>query len=113
MISILFIDDDVQAHKTLRMVMPDDFRIVSAFSGEHGLEILKNEQPDAILLDIELPALNGHEILKIIMEKPLSPPVIMLSGLSDAPSVVKAIQAGASDYIVKPYDVARLKGTLL
>jgi DNA-binding NtrC family response regulator len=113
MISLLFIDDDVQAHKTMRMILPDDFRIVSAFSGEHGLEILARENPDVILLDINLPAKSGHEILKLIVERPLSPPVIMLSAVSDVSSVVGAIQAGAYDYIVKPYDVKKLLGTML
>ncbi|HEQ70931.1 MAG TPA: sigma-54-dependent Fis family transcriptional regulator [Spirochaetia bacterium] len=113
MISVLFIDDDVQAHKTLRMIMPDDFRIISAFSGEHGLEILKNDHPDAVLLDIELPGIDGHEVLTRIVAEQGAPPVIMLSAQSDVAGVVKAVQTGAYDYIVKPYDVAALQGTIV
>jgi DNA-binding NtrC family response regulator len=113
MITLLFIDDDLQAHKTLSMILPDLYRVVSAYSGEHGLEILEKESPDVILLDINLPAKSGHEVLGLITAKPLAPPVVMLSAVSDTASVVRAIQLGAVDYIVKPYDVKKLEGTIL
>jgi DNA-binding NtrC family response regulator len=113
MFTLHYIDDDVQAHKTLRMLLEDDYHILSSYSGEHGLETLAKEAPDAVLLDINLPGISGHEVLEKIAASPTAPPVIMLSAEGDAASVVRAIQAGACDYIVKPYDIKKLTGTIL
>ncbi|MBN1523336.1 MAG: sigma-54-dependent Fis family transcriptional regulator [Spirochaetales bacterium] len=112
MISVLFIDDDVQAHKTLRMIMPNTFRLVSAFSAEHGEEILKTEKPDVILLDINLPGKSGLELLKTITLSPVAPPVVMISAEDDVSVVVAAIRNGAFDYVVKPFDYKKLEGTI-
>jgi two-component system response regulator AtoC len=113
MISVLYIDDDVQAHKTMRMLLQEEFRLASAYTGEQGLQALDKERPDVVLLDINLPGMSGHEVLKRIAAGPLAPPVIMLSAQGDVPSVVEAMQAGAVDYIVKPYDVRKLTGTII
>jgi len=113
MISVLFVDDDVQAHKTLRITMENRFRMVSAFSAEHAIEVLTHENPDVVLLDVNLPGRSGLELLQQITANPLSPPVIMLSAESEVSVVVKAIQAGAYDYTVKPWDLKKMEGTIL
>jgi two-component system, NtrC family, response regulator AtoC len=113
MLTIHYIDDEVQAHKTMKMLLEDEYRISSSYSGEQGLAALEKERPDVVLLDINLPGIDGHEVLKRIMADPAAPPVIMLSGESAAAGVVDAIRSGAFDYIVKPYDVAKLTGTIL
>ncbi|MEW5814316.1 MAG: sigma-54 dependent transcriptional regulator [Spirochaetota bacterium] len=108
MIRILFIDDDSQAHKILKMVLPEDYIILSATRGIHGFEMVKAEDPDLILLDINLPDISGFEVLKRVNSIPSSPPVVMLTGFSETDLVVQAIRGGACDFITKPYTLEKL-----
>ncbi len=112
MVRILFIDDDVHTHRILKMVMPPDFFIITATRGRRGLELLQKETPDVVLLDIDLPDINGLEVLKYITEAPFSPPVVMLTGFSERKLIVRAMKSGACDYITKPYDAGELKHSI-
>ncbi len=78
MIRLLFIDDDPKAQDTLKMVLADDYQVISAFTGEQGIEIVREENPDVVLLDINLPDLDGLEVLEQIMAIPAPPPVVMM-----------------------------------
>lgn len=112
MLRLLFIDDDPSAQKTLRMVLSEDYSVVSAFTASEGIKNVQKNTPDVILLDINLPDEDGITVLEKICALISSPPVIMLTALSDTKLVVKAIQKGAYDYIPKPYDIKELKGTI-
>jgi DNA-binding NtrC family response regulator len=112
MVVILFIDDDAYAHKTLKMILPDDYHVISALTGTQGIKKAKEEEPDVILLDVDLPDMNGISILEQIGSGGSHPPVIMLTALADISLVVKAVQLGAYDYILKPYDIRELEGTI-
>ncbi len=112
MIEILFIDDDAYAHKTLKMVLSDNYRVVTALTGKQGVKKAQDEDPDIILLDVDLPDMNGIRVLEEIVSIGLHPPVIMLTALADISLVVKAVQLGAYDYILKPYDIKELEGTI-
>lgn len=112
MIRILFIDDDTYAHRTLRTVLPREFHLISSFRGSHGIEAVRREVPDVVLLDIDLPDTDGIEVLKIITALPAAPPVIMLTALSQTRLVVRAIKGGAVDYLEKPYELADLTTTI-
>jgi DNA-binding NtrC family response regulator len=112
MVSILFIDDDPQAHKTLAHVLPAPYALLSAYTGRQGIEAAAREAPDLVLLDINLPDLDGIAVLRRIAARPAPPPVVMLTALSEPRLVKDAILAGARDYIVKPYDLKELLGTL-
>ena len=61
------------------MVLADDYQVISAFTGEQGIEIVREENPDVVLLDINLPDLDGLEVLEQIMAIPAPPPVVMLT----------------------------------
>ena len=112
MIRILFIDDDPLAHKTLKMILPPEYSVVSTLTGREGIRTTSEESVDIVLLDINLPDVDGIYVLQEIVSLPACPPVIMLTALSDISLVVKAMQCGAYDYIVKPYDLKQLEGTL-
>jgi len=111
-VRILFIDDDHQDQKLLKMILPENYAVISAVKGLHGVELIQKEEPDIVLLDIELPDINGLELLKRINALPLSPPVIMLTGCSEIDKVVRAIKMGASDYLTKPFKLEQLKRTI-
>ena len=112
MVKVLFIDDDPQAHATLRLVLPEPYLLLSAYTARQGVETAAREGPDVVLLDINLPDMDGLRALRLIMERPLPPPVVMLTALSQPKLVKESILAGACDYIVKPIEAAQLLGTL-
>lgn len=112
MIRILFVDDDPQAQKTLSTVLPEPYTVVSALSAAEGFELLAKTDPDVVLLDINLPDRSGLDLLDEIVQRPLAPPVIMLTAFGEIEFVKRAIQAGAYDYILKPYTLDHLEGTI-
>ncbi len=112
MVKVLFVDDDPQAQRTLDLVLPDPYTLRSAYSARQGIEAVKRDRPDVVLLDITLPDMDGISALKQIAAQPLAPPVVMLTAMN-APRIVKeAVLAGACDYILKPYELPELLGAL-
>jgi DNA-binding NtrC family response regulator len=111
-VKVLFVDDDPGAHKVLAHVLPPAYTLLPARTGQEGLEAVAREDPDVVLLDIGLPDMDGMEVLRAILARPSAPPVVMLTAQSGVRMVKEAIQAGANDYIVKPYAVEALRGTL-
>jgi DNA-binding NtrC family response regulator len=112
MVNVLFIDDDPQAHKTLAHVLPDPYFLLSAYTARQGIDAAAQEAPDVVLLDINLPDMDGIAALRQIVARPAAPAVVMLTAMSDVRLVKEAILAGACNYIVKPYDLKELLGTL-
>lgn len=112
MVKVLFIDDDSEAHRTMKHVLPDPFVLVSACNGADGLAAAVSEGPDVVILDINLPDIDGITVLRRLVAGPAAPPVVMLSAMSDARLIRDALLGGAVDYIVKPYDLKELLGTL-
>jgi len=102
---ILLVEDDVMIVRMYqRKLELEGFKVFLAFNGEEGLEILKKEKPDIILLDIMMPKMNGIEMLKALKKNPATKniPVIILTNLGDRPEdVTKAKELGAKDYWVK------------
>ncbi|HVP19849.1 MAG TPA: sigma-54 dependent transcriptional regulator [Spirochaetia bacterium] len=112
MVKVLFVDDDADAHRTLKHILPEPYVLVSAYTGTAGLESTVREGPDVVILDINLPDIDGLTVLKRIASRPAAPPVVMLSALSGARLIRDALLGGACDYIVKPYERGELLGTL-
>ena len=109
-IKILVIDDEKNIRLTLRDILEDDGHIVlEAGSGEDGIEILKKENADLVLLDIRLPGMDGIEVLKAIRELDESLDVIMISGHATVGTAVDALRIGAYDFLEKPLSLARVK----
>ena len=111
---VLIIDDDPQICLLLEDFLREkSYSVFSAHCALKGLELLKSEQPHAILLDVRLPDLNGIKAIKTIREISSSVGIIMISGLQDENVAAQAIALGASDYIVKPFDLDYLEKSLL
>ncbi|MBA7662836.1 Transcriptional regulatory protein KdpE [subsurface metagenome] len=79
MTRLLFIDDDPQAQKTLKMVLAENYSVIPAYTAREGLAQLEERAPDAVLLDINLPDVDGIKLLEDIVALPDAPPVIMLT----------------------------------
>jgi DNA-binding response OmpR family regulator len=109
---VLFVeDDDVIREATQLSLERDGFRVSVAADGRAGLDAFFAERPDAALLDVMLPGLNGVSLCRRIREHSLVP-VIMLSARDDPVDVVVGLEAGADDYITKPFDSAVLTARL-
>ena len=101
---ILVIEDEATLQKALNEVLSNEgYKVVSSLDGLKGLELAQEEKPDLILLDIILPKMDGFEVLKRIKkdDKISQIPVIILTNLSDISDIQKALDLGATTYLVK------------
>lgn len=108
---ILIADDIKQNVKLLRVILAaSGYDIIEAYDGEEALEKLKLERPDLILLDVMMPKLTGYDVCKKIRadEKTRDIPVIMITALHEMDDRIKGIEAGANDFISKPFNKAEL-----
>lgn len=100
---ILIIEDDVDVSMLLkRFLSKHNFEVSTAHSGNKGLSMFDEEQPDLVLCDFRLGDLDGMEVLSRIKERNYTIPVIIITGYSDIKTAVKVIKQGAFDYITKP-----------
>ncbi len=112
---ILIVDDESFNVDYLEQELEDlNYTICSATNGQQALDLLKNENPDLVLLDIMMPGMDGFEVLQILKANPESRniPVVIISAANDMRSVIKGIQLGAEDYLPKPFDPALLKARI-
>lgn len=101
--SILIIEDEEFIRLTVADHLKDDgHRVDEASSGAEGLHMLDIDRHDTVLLDLRLGDMDGHSILAGIREKSSEIPVIIVSGAGDMHDVIKALRAGASDFLTKP-----------
>jgi len=110
--TILVVDDELGARQSLEVILEDDYRVLSAESGREALEVLQRESIDLILLDVNMPDMDGLEVLRRIREQDEALDVIMVSALNLARKAVDAIKLGAYDYITKPYEPEDILSTV-
>lgn len=103
---IVAVDDSGIILKRLTKVLGEDYDLHAFSVGKRALQFLKDRTPDLIILDIDMPEINGYEMLKMlkVREHLQSVPVIFLTSNSDKNSVMRAVAGGADDYVVKPID---------
>lgn len=103
--TILSIDDDKISQKFIARALKDHYTLSAAYSGEEGLAQVDACAPNLILLDVEMPGLNGYEVCDRLRqnEKTRAIPVVFLSGGSSLREKMLGFEAGADDYIVKPF----------
>lgn len=109
---VLVVDDSPDVHRLIKArLRQEEIEIVSANSGREGLEAAVQRRPDLILLDVEMPDLDGFEVLRALKNSSATVhiPVIIVSGLQSAQDKVTAFDLGAVDYITKPFDLMELR----
>ncbi len=110
--TILVVDDELGARQSLEVILEDDYRVLSAESGQKALEVLQREPVDLVLLDVNMPDMDGLEVLRRIREQDEELDVIMISALNLARKAVDSIRLGAYDYITKPYEPEDILSTV-
>lgn len=112
---ILIIDDDSDILDVLNLSLSEHFTIFPAHNGKEGLELVRSKVPDLVITDYMMPIMNGPQFIRELRKDVLLRhlPVIMLTGKGDTKDMVTGIEAGADDYIVKPFEpealLARIK----
>lgn len=106
--TVLIIDDEVQIRKLLTITLQsNDYKVTEASTGKEGLSAVASHAPDLVLLDLGLPDENGHDVLKHLREW-FSNPIIIISVQSSEEDIVKALDNGANDYLIKPFRTGEL-----
>ncbi|MBV9080926.1 MAG: response regulator [Elusimicrobia bacterium] len=111
MTKVLIIDDEPSNRRLARRALePLGFQIEEAADGVEGLEAVRRDRPDLILLDVRMPRMNGYEVCRALKDDEATRliPIIILTSLDEITDKLEAIEAGAADFLVKPFDVAEL-----
>ena len=112
--TVLIVDDAQFMRVMLREILEDMGLTVTgeASNGVEAIEEYRRSQPDLVLMDITMPTMDGNEALASIMEQNPQALVVMITALGQKDQVLTAIKAGASDFIIKPFDQERVQDTL-
>jgi CheY-like chemotaxis protein len=108
---ILIVDDEPDYITTIQCRLEwSHYDVITASDGQEGLEKVMKERPDLVLLDTNMPIMNGHEVLERLKqhEELKNIPVIMVTALCEAQDVAKASSYGVADYVAKPFDFSDL-----
>jgi two-component system chemotaxis response regulator CheY len=108
---ILTIDDSRSMREMLRLALSETgFEVVQAVDGVDGIEVLKGCKPDVIVTDVNMPRMDGFGVIQAVRQDPLKKhiPILVLTTESDAAKKQRAKEAGATGWIVKPFDPVKL-----
>jgi two-component system, OmpR family, alkaline phosphatase synthesis response regulator PhoP len=106
---VLVIEDDSSLRLSLKTALRSaGYKVETAATGPEGLDAFKDGVPDLVLLDVMLPGLNGFEVCREIRKKYKDIPILMVTAKGEEEDIVRGLNLGADDYIVKPFGVAVL-----
>ena len=114
-LKLLVVEDEARMVQLLRRGLTEEgHTVVCAGDGQEGLDLARNYEFDVIILDIMMPKLSGYELAQRLRSERVATPVLMLTAKDSVPDVVRGLDAGADDYLTKPFAfeelLARLRG---
>ena len=113
MATIMVVDDAMFMRKKCAQVLTQNgYNVVEAENGVEAVSRYKESKPDGVLLDITMPDMDGLQTLKEILKMDPNARVSMCSAMGQQSMVIEALKAGARDFVVKPFDVARVLGAV-
>ncbi|WP_421872410.1 response regulator transcription factor [Pararhizobium sp.] len=108
-VKILVVDDEPPIRRLLRVgLATQDYAVSEAGNGKAARDSVKADLPDLILLDLGLPDMAGHDLLRGWREEGLTLPIVILSSRTDEAGIVTALELGADDYVTKPFGMNEL-----
>ena len=109
MIRGLIVDDAAIMRLRLREILEPEYQIVAeAGDGDEAVEMYDKYHPDFVTLDISMPKTNGMDALEILMQRNPLPRIIIVSAVGQQRMVIKALQTGAKDFVIKPFESPRV-----
>lgn len=110
---ILVVDDDTSIRESLvRALRLEGYEVSAASDGAKGLDAVKNEQPDAIVLDVMMPSVDGLTVCRVLRSEKNRVPILMLTARTETSDRVAGLDAGADDYLPKPFALDELLARL-
>ena len=110
---LLIVEDEKHLNKTLNeRLTKAGYTVDSCFDGEDALYYIENTQYDGIILDVMMPRVNGFEVLRIIRERKILTPVLMLTAKDSDEDIINGLDTGANDYLTKPFSFAVLSARI-
>jgi DNA-binding response OmpR family regulator len=108
--TILIVDDDAELREALaeQLEVGGEFSTVQAANGQTGVSQAQGRRPDLVLLDVDLPDIDGREVCRRLRQAGVGAPVIMLTGQTTDSDTIAGLEAGANDYVAKPFKFAVL-----
>ena len=108
--TILIVDDDNDLREALaeQLELGGEFAIVQADNGQGGVAQAQGRRPDLVLLDVDLPDIDGREVCRRMRQAGVGAPIIMLTGQTSDTDTIAGLEAGANDYVSKPFKFAVL-----
>ncbi len=106
---MLIVDDNHGLREALRTVFEDDFDLAFASSGEEALGVSEHHRPQVVLMDYQMPGLDGVQTMQLLREQTPESHVIVMSASDDHQRVTAAMRSGASDFVGKPFDIKAIR----
>jgi DNA-binding response OmpR family regulator len=111
--TILVVDDEPNLALGLKDALEfEGFRVITANTGRDGIQAARNERPEAVLLDLMLPDMNGYQVCEELRRSDAFVPILMLTARSQEADKIRGLDAGADDYVTKPFSVGELVARL-
>src|SRR5919108_4819614 len=106
----LLIDDEADVQYSFRRIFDSpEIELTTAASGEEGLKLIPSVKPDLVIMDVRMGGISGLETLRRLRQNDARLPVIMMTAYGTTQTAIEAMKLGAYDYLLKPFDVPRLK----
>src|SRR3954451_6451683 len=107
---LLLIDDEADVQYSFRRIFDlPEIEIATASSGEEGLKLIPKFKPDLVMMDVRMTGLSGLETLRRLRQTDAKLPVIIMTAYGTTQTAIEAMKLGAYDYLLKPFDVPKLK----
>src|SRR6266851_7356099 len=111
---LLLIDDEADVQYSFRRIFDSpEIELTAASSGEEGLKLIAKVKPDLVIMDVRMGGMNGLETLRRLRQTEAKLPVIMMTAYGTAQTAIEAMKLGAYDYLLKPFEVPKLKDLIL
>jgi len=112
---VLIIEDNKDIRENIdELLQLSNFEVVTANNGQEGVEVIQKEKPDLILCDVHMPVMNGYQVLEAVKSKPETAkiPFVFITSSSQKKAIEKGVLSGADSYLVKPFQMEELQGTI-
>ncbi len=106
---ILVCDDETGVRESLRLILDPEYLLTYASHGRDAVEYIRRHDPDLLIMDIKMPHLNGLDALREIKRLKPRQKVLIITGYESSDVAAEAIQAGATDYLTKPFERETVK----